>query len=317
MHRYVARRLLQALPLLLAISLIAFLLLHAIPGGPLAAYKGTSTVTEKDLDRLREQLGLNRPLVVQYVSWLGSFVRGDWGVSYVARRPVTGLVLERLPASLSLMASALVLSLVVSVPLGVFAAIRRNSWVDHALTFVSFVGLSLPVFWLGLLLIIVFTVWLGWLPGGGVGPPGVTPDLFTRLRYLLLPTIALSLGSIGFFTRYLRASMIEVLHTDHMRFTRARGVPPTSRYLKHGMRNASIPFVTVVALHIPDYLIGTVAVETIYSWPGTGRLFWESAMRFDYPVLMGILVIGSFVVVLSNLAADVMYALLDPRVRYD
>jgi peptide/nickel transport system permease protein len=208
------------------------------------------------------------------------------------------------------------MSIVLSVPLGLVAALRRDTWVDQGLTFLSFVGLSIPIFWLGLMLIVLFTVILRVLPGGGIGPPGVDPDLPTRIRYLILPTLTLSIVSIGFFTRYLRASLIEVLRTDHIRFARARGIPPRSLYLKHGLRNAAIPYVTVVALHIPDYLIGALVVETIFSWPGTGRLFWESAVRFDYPVLMGILFLGSLVVILSNLLADVLYGVLDPRVRY-
>lgn len=317
MGRYVLWRGLQAVPLLLGISLIAFLLLQAIPGGPLAAYRGTATVTGEDLARIERELGLDQPVVVQYVAWLGKFAQGDWGVSYVARRPVLDMVLERLPATLVLMGAALSVSVLVAVPLGLIAAVRRYTWVDHTLTFASFVGLSIPIFWLGLLLIIVFTVTLGVLPGGGMGPPGAEVHLPTRLRYLALPTLTLSFVTVGFFTRYLRASMIEVLASDYMRFSRARGIPPVRRYLRHALRNAAIPFVTVAALHIPDYLIGALVVETIFSWPGTGRLFWDSATRFDYPVLMGILVIGSLVVVLSNLLADVLYAVLDPRIRYD
>lgn len=316
MASYVFRRALQSVPLLLGISLIAFVLLQAIPGDPTVAYYGTSSVRPEDLARIRQELGLDRPLFVQYLAWLWQFVQGDWGVSYVAGRPVLGLVLERLPATLELMAAALLLSLLFSIPLGLLAAVRQYSFVDYLLTFFSFAGLSLPIFWVGLMLIVVFSLTLGWLPSGGVGPPGVDPDILTRLRYLTLPALSLALVQIGFFTRYLRASMLDVLRKDYMRFARARGVPPVRLYLRHGFRNASIPFVTVVALHIPDYLIGALVVETIFSWPGTGRLFWESAVRFDYPVLMGILVLAALVVVLSNLLADVAYAVLDPRIRY-
>lgn len=316
MAGYLVRRSLQAVPLLVGISLIAFLLLQAIPGGPSAAYRGMANVTAADLARIERELGLDQPVFVQFANWLARFVQGDWGISFVARRPVLEIILERLPNTLLLMAAALSLSVVLSIPLGMIAAIRQYSAIDTVLTFLSFVGLSLPVFWLGLMLIVLFTVVLGVLPGGGMGPPGVEPDVPTRIRYLILPTLTLSIVSVGFFTRYLRASMIEVLRADHMRFTRARGIPERSRYLRHALRNAAIPYVTVVALHIPDYLIGALVVETIFSWPGTGRLFLESALRFDYPVLMGILFIGSVVVILSNLLADVLYGVLDPRVRY-
>lgn len=317
MVRFVIWRAVQAVPLLLGISLLAFVLLQAIPGDPTTAYYGTASVTSEDLARLRDELGLDKPIVVQYFAWLGQFVQGDWGISYVASRPVLGMIFERLPATLELMAAGLFLSLLFSIPLGILAAVRQYSWLDYTLTFTSFVGLSLPIFWVGLMLIIIFSLELGWFPSGGMGPPGEDPDLVTRFRYLALPALSLALVQVGFFTRYLRASMLDVLGKDFMRFARARGVPPARLYLRHGFRNAAIPFVTVVALHIPDYLIGALVVETIFSWPGTGRLFWESAVRFDYPVLMGVLVIASVIVILSNLLADILYALLDPRIRYD
>lgn len=317
MARFVLRRILQAVPLLLGISAIAFALLQAIPGDPTVAYYGTASIRPEDLARIREDLGLDRPLYVQYVAWLEQFVRGDWGVSYVASRPVLDMVLERLPATLWLMGGALTFSIALSIPLGLLAAVRQSSWVDYALTLFSFVGLSLPIFWVGLMAIVILSLGLGWFPSGGMGPPGEDPGLLTRLHYLALPALTLGLVQVGFFTRYLRASMLDVLGKDFMRYARARGVPPRRLYFRHGFRNAAIPFVTVVAIHIPDYLIGALVVETIFSWPGTGRLFWESAVRFDYPVLMGVLVIASLLVVLSNLLADVAYALLDPRIRYD
>jgi len=317
MLRYTLRRATQSGPLLIGISLIAFLLLQAIPGGPTAAYRGTATVTADDLARIERDLGLDRPILIQYGLWLGKFVTGDWGVSFVARRPVLDLIAERLPATMWLMAAALGLSILIAVPVGVVAAIRRGRWLDNVITGASFVGLSLPAFWLGLMLIVIFTVWLGWLPGGGIGPPGVDPDLPTRLRYLILPTVTLATVSTGFFSRYLRAAVIDVLSRDHIAFLRAKGVSRSSLYLKHGLRSAAIPFVTVVAIHIPEYLVGTVVVETIFAWPGIGRLFWESAARFDYPVLMGVLVLGALLVVGSNLIADLLYGVLDPRVRYD
>lgn len=316
MTRFVLVRLVQSVPIMVGISLLSFLLLKAIPGGPTAAYYGSANVTGADRARIERELGLDQPLIGQYVAWLRNFVQGDWGTSYVARRPVLGLVMERLPATLELMVAAILLATVVSLVLGLLAAVRQYSWLDYLLTFTSFAGLSVPVFWLGLMLIVVFTVQLGWFPGGGTGPPGVDAGILTRLRYLVLPTVTLSFVSVGFFTRYLRASVVEVLSSDFLRFARARGMTPRRLHLKHGLRNAAIPFVTVLAIHIPEYLVGAVVVETIFSWPGTGRLFWESAVRFDYPVLMGILVIGAGLVIVSNLLADVAYGLLDPRIRY-
>ncbi|VAW05585.1 Dipeptide transport system permease protein DppB (TC 3.A.1.5.2) [hydrothermal vent metagenome] len=317
MLKFVGKRLLQAVPILIGISLIAFTLIQLTPGGPAAAFRGLANVSAEDLARIKAEFGFDRPLIIQYFTWLIRFVQGDWGISFVARQPVFGLIMERLPATLLLMFSGITVSLIISIPLGLLAAIKRDTWIDHALTFTSFIGLSIPIFWLGLMLIIVFSVWLGWFPTGGMGPPGEEVGIGTRLWYLTLPTVAISMVSLSFFTRYLRASMIETMDQDYMRFNKARGVPPIRRYMRHAFRNAGIPFVTVVAIHIPEFLVGALVVETIFSWPGTGRLFWDSALRFDYPVLMGVLVLGSLMVLASNLLADVMYGKLDPRVRLD
>jgi peptide/nickel transport system permease protein len=315
--KFIVKRILQAVPILIGISVVAFVLLQLTPGGPTAAYRGIANIRGEDLARIEAELGYDRPIVAQYFTWLGSFVQGDWGISFVARQPVFDLIMERLPATLLLMAAGITVSLIISIPLGLLAAIKRDTWVDHSLTFASFVGLSIPVFWLGLMLIVIFSVWLDWFPTGGMGPPGEDIGILTRIRYLTLPTVTVSMVSLSFFTRYLRSSMIETMDEDYMRFNKARGLPPIRRYLRHALRNAGIPFVTVVAIHIPEFLVGTLVVETIFSWPGTGRLFWDSALRFDYPVLMGVLVLGSLMVVASNLLADVLYSKLDPRVRFD
>jgi peptide/nickel transport system permease protein len=315
--KFVGKRLLQAVPILIGISLVAFTLIQLTPGGPAAAFRGLANVSAEDLARIQAEFGFDRPLIIQYFTWLARFIQGDWGISFVARQPVFGLIMERLPATLLLMFSGITVSLIIAIPLGLLAAIKRDTWIDHTLTFTSFIGLSIPVFWLGLMLIIVFSVWLGWFPTGGMGPPGEDVGIGTRLWYLTLPTVAISMVSLSFFTRYLRASMIETMDQDYMRFNKARGVPPVRRYMRHAFRNAGIPFVTVVAIHIPEFLVGALVVETIFSWPGTGRLFWDSALRFDYPVLMGVLVLGSLMVLASNLLADVLYGKLDPRVRLD
>ncbi len=317
MLKFIVKRILQAVPILIGISVVAFVLLQLTPGGPTAAYRGIANIRGEDLARIEAELGYDRPIVAQYFTWLGSFIQGDWGISFVARQPVFDLIMERLPATLLLMAAGITVSLIISIPLGLLAAIKRDTWIDHTLTFASFVGLSIPVFWLGLMLIVIFAVWLDWFPTGGMGPPGEDIDILTRIRYLTLPTITVSMVSLSFFTRYLRSSMIETMDEEYMRFNKARGLPPIRRYLRHALRNAGIPFVTVVAIHIPEFLVGTLVVETIFSWPGTGRLFWDSAIRFDYPVLMGVLVLGSLMVVASNLLADVLYSKLDPRVRFD
>lgn len=296
-------------------TLALFALLQAMPGGPLAAYRASPFAGEEEIQQIGRQLGLDQPVPVQYARWLSEFVRGDWGYSFSTRQPVIEMIGERARNTFNLMSIALALSLAVSIPLGVLVALRRYSLLDYALTAFSFAGLSIPTFWFGLMAIVIFSVQLGWLPAGGVSTYGV--DRFDdRLRYLVLPVVSLAFVSVGLFTRYLRGTMIEVMSRPYVATARAKGLRERTVVVRHMLRNAAIPFVTVVALHLPELFTGAVVVETIFSWPGVGRLFWESALRSDYPVLMGVLTIGSIFIIASNLIADLAYAYLDPRIRY-
>jgi len=314
--RFVLRRLLQALPLLIAISAVSFAILKLTPGGPLAAYEGNPLFTDEDRKRLEHAFGIDQPVPLQYLSWLGQFVRGDWGYSFASHQPVLALVAERLPNTIYLMGTVFVTVLLLAIPIGVFAAVKQYSWFDHVVTGTTFAFLSTPTFWLGLLLIIAFGLQLRLFPLGGIDTPGQPFNLFDRLRHLVLPVATIALVQLGSHVRYLRASMLETINQDYMRTARSKGLGERAVVLRHALKNAAIPLVTVVALDVPELFAGALVTEQIFGWPGMGRLFWDAATRFDYPVLMGILTVSSALIVLANLFADVVYGYLDPRIRF-
>lgn len=311
---FVVRRLFQAIPLVLAVSLLVFLLLHAAPGGPLAIYLENPSVRPEDIERLRRAMGLDRPVMVQYVSWLLAFVRGDWGFSLSDGRAVSARMLERLPATLELAATALVVAVLAAVPVGVQAAVRRGGWFDRLTTTLSMAGISLPVFWLGLVLQLVIAVGLGWLPSSG-RTSAFAGDAIDRLRHLVLPAVVLAAVHAAAWSRYLRASMVEVLRQRFIRAAEARGIGRRARVLRHALRNALGPLVTVVLLDAALVVSGAVVTESVFAWPGLGSLFTEALGRRDYPVLMAFLMVTSCAVVALNLVADLALNALDPRTR--
>ncbi len=316
MGRYVLRRLLQALPLLFAISVVSFAILKATPGGPLAAYEGNPDFTEADRQRLEHTFGLDRPLPIQYLSWLGGFLTGDWGYGLASQQPVLALIGERLPNTLLLMGTVFIVVLLLAIPIGVTTALKQYSIFDHVVTGSTFTFLSTPTFWLGLLLIILFGLQLRLLPLGGISTPGMPFELGDRLRHLILPVATISLVQLGSHVRYLRASMLETIGQEYMRTARAKGLAERVVVLRHALKNAAIPLVTVVALDVPELFVGALVTEQIFGWPGMGRLFLDAAFRSDYPVLQGILAVSSTLIVLANLLADVAYGYLDPRIRF-
>jgi peptide/nickel transport system permease protein len=311
--RFVFRRLLHAVPLLLVISLIVFVLIHAAPGGPLAIYLSNPNVRPQDIERLRRALGLDRPLWQQYVSWLGAFAAGDWGYSFSDGRPVAARIWERAPATLELVGTSMVLALLIALPAGVLAALRRGRWFDRTTTAAAVAGISLPAFWLGLLLQIVFALTLGWLPSSGrssLGDGGIAD----RLAHLALPATLLALVQAAGWSRYLRASMIDVLAQPFVAAARARGVPERGVVWRHAFRNAAGPTLTVVLVDAALLVSGAVVTESVFAWPGLGSLFTEALSRRDYTVLMALLMLTSTAIVMLNVVADVAYAMLDPRV---
>lgn len=314
MWSYLLRRLILAVPLLLAISFVSFALIQAAPGGPLAVYRDPS-VRAEDLARLEKQLGLDKPMPVQYAIWLQNFVTGNWGVSFASGQPVTEMIVERLGNTFYLMGVAFGLTLLLAIPIGVLSAVKQYSVFDHLATMFSFLGFSVPIFWLGLVAIIVFAVQLDWLPAGGMRTIGAPFSITDRLRFLVLPASLMAFHSAGQYSRYVRSSMLDVIRKDYMTVAWAKGLHQRVILLKHGLRNALIPLITVVALDLPTLFSGALLIETVFAWPGMGRLFWNSALRFDYPVLMGIIIVTALLVIMFNLLADLLYAVADPRVR--
>lgn len=324
MTQYIFRRSLQAIPLLLAISMIVFALLQITPGGPLARYENDPTITAADLEVIRQQLGLDDPLPVRYLRWLGSVVRLDFGESYNTHQPVTEMIMERLPNTLRLMTTAFVVTLLLAIPIGVISAVKQYSLFDHVVTLVAFAGQSLPIFWFGLLLIIIFYVTLenpatgeSLFPAGGMYSLDHQGEFWDGVWHMVLPVSMLSLAWVSWYTRFLRSSMLDTIRQDYVRTARAKGLRERGVIFRHAFPNATIPLITLIALDLPTLFAGAVFTETIFSWPGMGRLFFQSALRRDYPVLMAVVMITAVLIVFSNLLADVIYAFLDPRIRYD
>jgi peptide/nickel transport system permease protein len=312
--RYAAARVAQAAPLLLLVSAAAFGIMHLAPGGPLTAYAHNPLVSGERLAALRHSMGLDDPWPVQYVKWLSSVVGGNWGYSSVDGRPVATVILERLPATLLLMGTSLAIASLLALPLGIVAAVRRGSKLDHALTFTSFFAWAMPVFWFGLMAQFLLAVHLHLFPVAGMYTTD-SSDPLDLLHHLLLPALVLGLGSIASWSRYLRSSLIEVLGQPYIATARAKGNSERRALVRHGLRNAVIPLVTIMGLEIPNLFTGAVVTETIFAWPGMGRLFYDSLVARDYPVEMGLLMVTAALIIAANLAADLAYAVLDPRIR--
>jgi peptide/nickel transport system permease protein len=302
--------------MLLAVSLLLFGIMNVLPGGPEALYAGEN-LDPAAIAYIRRNLGLDEPLPVRYVRWVTAAARGDLGRSFRDGQPVFDHIAARLPATLQLSVLALLLALGVAIPAGVLVASRPHSWLDRLLTPASFLGLSFPSFWLGIMLILLFSGVLGWLPGSGMETYGRETNVLSRLQHAVLPTVTLAAVQVAAFMRYTRAAVLEVLTEDYVRTAQAKGLPPGRVLLKHALRNALIPVVTLVGLSLPTLIGGSVIVETVFAWPGLGRLAVDSVFKRDYPVIMGIQMVIATVIVLANLVTDLLYAVLDPRVAYD
>jgi len=345
MTTYILRRLIQTIGLLFLLSIILFGLVNLAPGGPLSAYGGRRIRPEK-IEILKRQFGLDKPLPVQYLSWLAGndwvrvdtdndgmvdepgsrkgILRGDFGFSYRTREPVIQEIGLRLPNTIYLMGITMLTSLVIAIPIGIYSAIKQYSVFDFFATTFSFAGQAIPEFWLGLLFILIFYTWLRnpWtgeplLPPGGMFTLDSGFSLSDRISHLVLPVLTGTLGWIAWYSRFLRSSLLEILPLNYLRSARARGLPERTVIYKHALSNALIPVVTLLALDLPYIFTGAVLIETIFSWPGMGRLYYQAAVERDYPLLMAVLIIGAAFIILCNLVADILYAYLDPRVRYE
>ena len=316
MSRYVRRRLIQMVPLLFGISVLIFVLIQAAPGGPEAIFlENRLFIDPQVFEAFRLRLGLDQPMPVQYVRWLTAVLSGDFGISFTTGRPVGVMILERLPATLELMTVSFVFAAVIALPLGAYSAVKQYSLFDFAATTTSFLGIAMPVFWFALILQLLFSVQLGWQPTSGrdtIGD-GSVPD---QVRHLVLPAFVLSIRHIAGWSRYMRSSLLDVIRADFIRTARAKGLRERMVLVRHAVKNALIPVVSIMALDLAGLFSGAVITETIFAWPGIGRLFVQAMFSRDYPLLMGILMMSSFLVVFFNLLADVVYGWLDPRISY-
>ncbi len=352
MPKYILRRLWQAIPTLIGVSLISFFLAKSAPGDPILALTFDPKITEATRETLRKQLGLDQPWVVQYVRWFTGLVmrpgngveefavgdtacwyvdwlnytfcdsgsgviRGDLGTSITTKQAVWDRLIERVPATLELTATGLLVGLLLGLPLGVLSAVRQGSPFDNLVRFLAVVGKAVPIFWMGLILIFVFGVYLNWLPTGGRQTISLTNefDLADRLRHLILPSSVLAIGWLAVLSRFMRAETLEVLHTDYIRTAKAKGLVPTQIWFVHATRNALIPLVTILGPAVTGLVSGALVTETIFSWPGMGRLTFDAALQRDYPVVLGAVMIASTLVILGNLLSDILYGVVDPRVR--
>lgn len=319
MGRYIIRRVLQAIPLLFLLSIAMFALIHLLPGGA-DAVLFNPRLTAAARAALRARMGLDDPVPVQYIKWITSALTGNFGYSFNTNEPVSVILARRFPATLELFGVAFLVALTLAILIGVISAVRQGTLTDYSLTILAYIGISMPAFLLGLFLQDIFGVWLHWLPTSGTGTYGVTLSAFDsfidQLQHLILPVLALSILFIAGWSRYMRSSTIEVVKQDYIRTARAKGVGSTALLMRHALRNAVIPLITIVALDFGAVAGGATITEGVFAWPGMGLLFIDSLDRRDYPVLIAMLLLGAFFVIAFNLLADILYAVMDPRIRY-
>lgn len=318
MATYILRRVLVSLPVILVITVIVFLLANMMPGDAVMAMISSDTPMEADLIKLRQgQLGLDLPLYEQYGRWLVNLAKGSLGYSFQTGEPVGQMILTRIPATLELMGLSLLISVILGVTLGTVSALRQYSALDYSLTLFGFTGISIPDFFLGMILIFVFALKLGWFPTSGMVTAGADFSWSDNLRHLFLPALALALVRTSVFMRYSRASVLEVINDDYVRTARAKGMTEMVVTSRHILRNALIPVITVIGINLTVLFAGAVIIETIFQWPGIGMMFINSIALRDSPVIMGYVLVSAFVVLLANLVTDVTYSWADPRIRYD
>ncbi|HEY63196.1 MAG TPA: ABC transporter permease [Caldilineae bacterium] len=323
MGRYIIRRLVQMIPLLFAISVLSFLIMHLAPGDPTAMYidptKGAGSNPEA-LQRLRRQLGLDQPLYIQYWKWLTNTLRGNWGYSFINRQPVLDNIMARLPNTILLSGVAMTMALLAAIPIGILSAFKQYSVFDYTVTALAFFGISVPPFWLALVLMQVFANHLGWLPAVGMRSVREQfsgwPAVVDVIKHLILPATVLAMPSLASWMRYMRSSLLEVIGAEYIRTARAKGLRERTVILRHALRNALIPLITLLGLSLPVLVGGAFIIETVFGWPGMGRLGVNAILARDYPLIMGVTMMSSVLVILGNLLADIVYAWVDPRIRY-
>lgn len=314
MLRYLLSRLWQSLILLVLVSMIGFAVLNLAPGGPLSQYTLTPGMTQEALDRIAEQMGLNRPLPIQYLDWMWHLLQGDWGKSYRDSRSVLDIITGHLPATLLLMGTSTIISILIGTWIGVKGATQRYSIFDYGATVGAMIALSIPTFWFGLVAIYVFSLKLKWLPAGNMYTIG-DGSLRDYAVHLIMPSLVLALVNIAVWSRYMRTATLDVINQDFVRTAKAKGLSPRRVLMKHVVGNALLPMITLAGLQLPTILGGALVTETVFTWPGMGRLFLDSLGYNDYPVIMGLLMFSAILVLIGNLVADLLVAFVDPRIR--
>lgn len=318
MTTYILRRILLSLPIILSITVIVFLLANMMPGDAVMAMISSDTPLEEDLIKLRQgQLGLDLPLYEQYGRWLVNLIRGNLGYSFQTGEPVFEMIMRRIPATLELMGISLIFSIILGVTLGIISALKQYSVLDYSLTLFGFTGISIPDFFLGLILIYVFALKLGWFPTSGMVTAGTEFSWADNFHHVFLPALALALVRTAIFMRYTRASVLEVINDDYVRTARAKGMTEFIITTRHILRNALIPVITVIGINLTVLFAGSVIIETIFQWPGIGMMFINAISLRDSPVIMGYVLFSAFVVLIANLLTDVAYSWADPRIRYE
>ncbi|HEV2357245.1 MAG TPA: ABC transporter permease [bacterium] len=317
MLRLILGRAVEAAPTLFLLTLLSFVLIHIVPGGPATAMLGDQA-TPALVAQINHSLGLDKPLPVQYLIWLGQLLRGDFGYAYTYHETVFRLILTNLPHTLVLVVTAIVISHLIAIAVGIYQATHHNTWTDHALTGVVYFLYSMPSFWLGIILIFTFSYKIGWLPAGGItNPTDLHPSLGALMLHLVLPVATLVLLTVAGWSRYVRSSMTEALVQDYIRTAEAKGLSRGRLLVRHAFKNALLPLITLVGLSLPFLFSGAVIIESVFNYPGMGLLFWDAAGSRDYPILLGIVVVVGVLTVLGNLLADVLYGWADPRIKYD
>ncbi|MCF6101339.1 ABC transporter permease [Mesorhizobium muleiense] len=314
MRGFLLNRLSQSLILLLIVSVIGFLVLNLLPGGPLAQFGLDPSMTQDDLERLKEQLGLNRPLLIQYFDWAWRLLQGDWGHSFRDGAPVLAVIGRHVPATLLLMGTSTAIAIAIGTWIGIRGATHRYSLFDYMATVGAMVALSIPTFWFGLVGIYIFSLQLGWLPAGNMYTIG-DGSVLNYLHHLIMPSIVLSLVHVAIWSRYMRSATLDAIGQDFVKTARAKGLSERRVIMKHVVGNALLPMITLAGVQLPSILTGALVTETVFTWPGMGRLFLDSLGYSDYPVVMGLLMFSAILVILGNLIADIAVAIVDPRIR--
>lgn len=318
MGRYILRRLLISIPILIAISFFIFSLLQVTPGDPVDSYLPPDAPVSPELrERVREQMGLDRPFAVRYGYWLKETLQGNLGVRLIAKEPVSDAIGSRIGATLLLMGTSMAIGITVGVVFGIIAAVKQYSIFDGILTIFAFLGLSLPVYLAGLLGLYFFSLKVDWFPSGGFSTPGEPFSYTDRIHHLILPALIIAINYIASTMRYTRSAMLDVLGQDYVRTARSKGLREPRVIERHALRNALIPIVTIVGTYLPNLLGGAVFIESIFGWPGLGRLFLEGVGQRDYPLIMGLTMVLAVLILIANLLTDVVYAFVDPRIRYE